>query len=220
MTQRALLIVVVWTLQAAKSKIEYTKISRHHKKSQDGLTILHRIWQMGGAWLSCKVHTRYTRLCWMAEAWPAIRKEFALSELKICATSLLDKPSRRFLKPQYVFPRQLIKMLKPWSSKPQSVGNPFQGQSHAPPNKPRQPLSNLFHSKAQTLHELSTRKAVLAFCFSHCLTGPAAKVVANSQTGHWSPKETQIHNHSNKSVPDPHLITPFALYTLIHHKPP
>ena len=109
---------------------------------------------------------------------------------------------------------------KPWSSKPQSVGNPFQVQSHAPPNKPRQPLSNLFHSKAQTLHELSTRKAVLAFCFSHCLTGPAAKVVANSQTGHWSPKETQIHNHSNKSVPDPHLITPFALYTLIHHKPP
>ena len=112
-TQRALLIVVLWTLQAAKSKIEYTKISRHHKKSQDGLTILHRIWQMGGAWLSCKVHTRHTRLRWMAEAmaeaWPAIRKEFALSELKICATSLLDKPSRRFLKPQYAFPRQLIK---------------------------------------------------------------------------------------------------------------
>lgn len=144
MTQRALLIVVVWTLQAAKSKIEYTKISRHHKKSQDGLTILHRIWQMGGAWLTCKVHTRYTRLCWMAEAWPAIRKEFALSELKICATSLLDKPSRRFLKPQYVFPRQLIKMLKPWSSKPQSVGNPFQVQSHAPPTS----LVNLYQTSS------------------------------------------------------------------------
>ena len=34
------------------------------------------------------------------EAAPAVRKDSALKELKICATSLLDKPKRKLLRPQ------------------------------------------------------------------------------------------------------------------------
>jgi hypothetical protein len=68
------------------------------------LPILHRIWQMGSA---CSNSARsFKQRIATSRLVPATLKEFALRELKICATSLLDKPSRKFLKPQSSWNRE------------------------------------------------------------------------------------------------------------------